>query len=248
MFYCGTGTLFGTQLTDANGTSVAIPTPAQVGIVQDVTVDIQFEVKFAYGRGQFPVSAMRGKGQIEMKAKAMNFSLLTLNALVFGQTVANGQQIVVIDDIGAVAQASTTVTPPAGGTYVANVGVRSSVNGTPWQRVSATPAPGQYATNGTGQFTFNAADVGRTLFFDYIYSVGTGRSMAVRNVIVGATPTFRIDFGGMFEGQHFTISFPRVTSKKLSIGTKLDDYAQYDLDLAAMPDANGILFSWSGAE
>ena len=69
MYGFGTGILFGTQLQDATGATVANATPVQFGTLQDVSSDITFEEKLLYGQNQFPVAVGRGKGKINFKAK-----------------------------------------------------------------------------------------------------------------------------------------------------------------------------------
>src|SRR5882672_3704584 len=86
----GAGFLFGTPLTNAQGTAIATPSPVQFGILQEVTVDEDFEMKKLYGAGQFPVAVGRGKGSVSIKAKAANFSAELYNTFFYGQTLVPG--------------------------------------------------------------------------------------------------------------------------------------------------------------
>jgi hypothetical protein len=60
----GSGALFGTPLQDAFGTAVASPTLIKFGVMQDITLDISFDLKELYGQNQFPIAIGRGKGKI----------------------------------------------------------------------------------------------------------------------------------------------------------------------------------------
>jgi hypothetical protein len=58
------------------------------GALQDVSVDISFNLKELYGQNQFPLTIARGQGKIEGKAKFANLNGGMVNDLFFGQTNA----------------------------------------------------------------------------------------------------------------------------------------------------------------
>ena len=63
-----------------------VGTPAQIGIVQDVTIDFSFSKKELYGEHQFPVDVARGQGKINIKAKAAKIDAKLFNDIFFGVT------------------------------------------------------------------------------------------------------------------------------------------------------------------
>lgn len=243
----GSGSLWGTPLTDAGGNTITTPTPVQFGALQDVTLDFTFEQKFLYGQYQFPIDMRRGKGKIDMKAKLARINGSTMNSLLFGQTLTTGSLIDYKDVTGEVIPATPyqiTVTNSA--TFTADLGVRD-VNGTVLTKVASAPATGQYSV-AAGVYTFAAADVGKTMYIDYQYTLAaSGLQGTMINELLGATPTFQVDFGLNYGGQAFTLSFPYCIATKLTMATKLDDYTIPEMDISAFANNSGTVFKLSVA-
>jgi hypothetical protein len=63
MFGFGAGALWGTPLTDYAGNAIANPTPILFGTLQDVSMDISFDVKELHGENQFPGRRRARQGQ-----------------------------------------------------------------------------------------------------------------------------------------------------------------------------------------
>ena len=122
----GAGKVFATPIQDVYGQPITNPTPVEIGVMQSVSVDISYDLKELYGRGQFAVDAARGKGSIKCKATIGRISGALLNSIFFGGVVAEGGLDVVTQTInGEKIQTGGTVTPvvPNAGTYVKNLGV-----------------------------------------------------------------------------------------------------------------------------
>ena len=85
MINFGAGKLIATPTMDATGNAVANPTPVTVAVLQDVSVDFDYETKTLHGSQQFPVAVGRGKGKITWKAKSGDFSGSMLGSLFLGQ-------------------------------------------------------------------------------------------------------------------------------------------------------------------
>jgi hypothetical protein len=245
----GSGVLWATPVQDALGAAYASPTPFQFGILQDIGIDASFEEKLLYGSSSFAVDSGRGKGKIGLKAKFANINILPFTAAFFGQSAVSGLITSVKDDIGQLATASVTIAPPAGATYFANLGVRSDANGTPMIRVTSAPSTGQYTTDGNGAYTFAAADVGKTIFVDYQHlTAAAGKLLTVTNLPMGLTPTFRLDMSMARNGKVLTLTWPKVTSSKLAMSTKQEDFMIPELDMSALADDNGVVWKWSASE
>lgn len=56
----GAGKIFATPIQDVYGQPISNPTPVEVGVMQSVGVDISYDLKELFGRGQFAVDAARG--------------------------------------------------------------------------------------------------------------------------------------------------------------------------------------------
>lgn len=249
MQHFGSGVLWATPIQDALGAAFATPTAFQFGILQDIGIDASFEEKLLYGSNSFPVDSGRGKGKIGLKAKFANLNILPFTAAFFGQSAVNGLITTVKDDVGQAAAANVTVAPPGGATFFANLGVRIDANGTPMIRVASAPTSGQYTTNGSGQYVFAAADVGKTVFIDYQHiTAAAGKLLTVQNLPMGLTPTFRLDMSMARNGKVLTLTWPKVTSSKLAMSTKQEDFMVPELDMSALADDNGVVWKWSASE
>lgn len=245
----GSGVLWATPQQDASGNTVAIPTPFQFGILQDVAIDASYDEKMLYGQSSFPVDQGRGKGKIGLKAKFANINILPLTAAFFGMSAVNGLITSVSDQVGQAAAATVTIVPPGGATFFANLGVRSDANGTPMIRVATAPATGQYTTDGAGAYTFASADVGKPVFIDYQHMTSAaGKLLTVTNLPMGLTPTFSVDFAMARNGKVVTLKWPRVTSSKLAMSSKQEDFMIPELDMSCLADDNGVVWKWSSSE
>lgn len=251
-FVFGSGILWGTPTTDAAGNAIANPTPVQFGTLQDVSLDLSFETKELHGQNQFAVAVGRGKGKITGKAKFAQINGLLLNTLFFGQTMTAGIVSDVYDTTGAAIPASSpyTITPtvPSSGTWSADLGVRDA-NGLPMTRVASAPATGQYSV-AAGVYTFAAADSGKTVFINYEYTATstTAQKSTVKNVIMGYAPSFRVDLYTPFQGKSMVWTLPNAISTKLTIATKLDDFAMPEFDFQGFADGSGNVLTYAVTE
>jgi hypothetical protein len=80
----GAGKIFATPLQDVHGNPITNGTPVEVGVLQSTSVDISYDLKELYGRGQFAVDAARGKGSIKCKATMGRINGALLNSIFFG--------------------------------------------------------------------------------------------------------------------------------------------------------------------
>ncbi len=162
MYLFGSGALFGIPTADVNGNAIAAPTPIQFGGLQDVSLDISFDIKELYGMQQYAIDMARGKAKITGKAKKAIINAALFNNLFFGMTATAGI-LSDYDDITGVAIPVTTfmITPaiPASSTFTTDLGV-ADINGKPYTRIASAPATGQYslvaaAQGGTCSFATN---------------------------------------------------------------------------------------------
>lgn len=250
-FGFGSGIMWGTPLTDANGNAIANPTPIQLGVLQDLGIDISFDTKMLYGQNQFPVAVGRGKGKMSGKAKMAQFSGAMINSLVFGQTLSNGILNNVNDTTGALIPTTPfTVTPtvPNTGTWTADLGVRDA-NGIPYTRVASAPTTGQYSV-AAGVYTFAAADTAKQVFISFQYTATStvAKKSTVLNLPMGYAPTFKADIFVPYAGKSLVLTIPQCLASKFGISTKQDDFLIPEFDFEGFADSAGNAIYWAVSE
>lgn len=247
----GAGTLWGTPLLDSTGAAVANPTPVKFGVLQEVTLDIEFAQKELYGGNQFPVAIGRGAGKVSGSAKQAQINGLMWASLLFGQTPASGLLGDFQDTAGAVIPTTPfeiTPTVPSSGTWSADLGVLDA-NANPMTRVASSPAAGQYSV-AAGVYTFAAADTGKTVFINYRYTatVTGAQKQTVLSQPMGYSPSFAVDLLMSYQGKQLTVHLYNATSAKLNLQTKVDDFLIPQFDFDAFADTQNRILDWSTNE
>ncbi len=254
--FFGAGVLFATPTFTAAGVAISNPSPVQFGIVQNVTIDDEAEVKELYGANQYPVDIGRGKAKISIKCKQAQFSALLFNSIYYGQTLTAAYDAVLADTVGTAipgtaGATSIAITPtaPTGGTstFVADLGVQDG-NGVPFTRVASSPTGGQYSLSGS-TYTFGNGDVGRTVFISYQYSnatnPSTGSLLTINNIAMGQVPVFSCQFFNTRRSQTIWRKFPACVATKLSMDFKNDDFVIPDFEISAFADSNNVVQQYS---
>lgn len=225
----------------------ANPTPVQIGTLQDVGFDIEFDIKMLYGAYQMPVDAARGKAKISGKAKTGQIGSGTVAAFL-NASATTGSKIGVANESGQVVTNAYTVAN--GATFYEDLGVINTVNGLPMQRVASAPAAGQYSVNtATGAYTFAAADSNPLCLFCYSYTAAAaGKTVVFANQLMGASVTFSLSLFNNFRSKNYGCKMPAIIIPKLSFDFKQDDYATSDLDFTAMAATDGTVLTWWSTE
>jgi hypothetical protein len=257
--FFGAGVLFATPTFDASGAAIAVPSPVQFGIVQDVTIDDTADIKELYGANQYPVDIGRGKAKLMIKCKQAQFSAELFNTIYYGQTLTAAYHAVLADSVGTAIPTGAgatsihiTPTAPTGGTstYVADLGVQDG-NGVPYIRVASSPTSGQYALTGA-TYSFSDIDVGKIVFINYEYSnatnPGTGKLLQINNIPMGQVPVFSAQFFNTRRGRSVWRKFPACVATKLSMDFKNDDFVIPDFEIAAFADSNNVVQYLSESE
>ena len=249
MFTFGAGVLIGTQTIDGNGNAVAVPTPIQFGILQEVTPDESFELKKLYGANKFPVGVGQGKGSMTLKAKFANINAELINTVLYGLSLSQNYENIYQDLVGtSVPTAPGEITPTIHGTALVDLGVVSAINGVPYTRVASTaPTGGQYYFSaGSGLYRFDGVhDYAKQAFINYAYgnaAIITGQKLIVTNQPMGVQPVFAVDLATSYLGKTVYVHYPQVVATKLSRTWKNDDFTIYDFDMEAFADSNGVIY------
>lgn len=243
MYQFSTGAMWGTATQDSAGNTIANPSPVKFGELQDVGIDVARDLKPLHGQNALPVAVAGGKMKFDFKAKFAKLNGRIFNDLFFGLTMTGGTLTGVQNDTTGALIPTTpytiTVTPPASGTFVRDLGVIDA-NGLPMQRVASAPATGQYSVAGA-VYTFAAADTGKRVFISYTYTatVAGAQQIAITTLPMGFTPIFGIDLAGSYAGKQANWRFPNCVAGKLSFSPKQDDWTVVDLDISAFTDSTG---------
>jgi hypothetical protein len=236
----GTGTIFAAATQDAFGATIANPTPVKFGILQDVSIEFDRDIKELYGQLAFPVAVAGGKMKIAIKAKFAQILGRIFNDMFLGQGMTAGVQTAVVEDLTGSAIPTTpfqiTVTPPNSGTFLRDLGVLNA-SGVPLQRVVSAPATGQYSLAGA-VYTFAAADVGLVVYpsYAYTFTLASAKAVTFNNIAMGTVPVFGIDLPCKYNGKTAYFRLSNCVAKKLSFDPKQDDFAMQDMDIVAFAD------------
>lgn len=226
---------------------VANPTPFNIGYCQEFSLDFAGSIKELYGQNQFPIDVARGTVKVSAKAKSAVISGGAWNTAFFGMAMVAGTKAWALEEAGTVPGTPFTITVANGANFNEDLGVKFAATNLPLTRVASAPAAGQYSVNTTtGVYTFNTADTAKGVLISYAYNIsGSGQTLSITNQILGASPTFQLDFWTVRSGKAMMARFPRCQCPKLSFATKLEDFVnpEFDISMYADPTGNiGTLF------
>lgn len=245
MINFGSGNLIAVPTYDSNGAAVANPTPVILGTMQEVTIDLSVELKSLYGSQRYPIAVGQGHGTTSISAKYADIDAGVLGSLFYGKQPVVGIKNAVINPAAMAIPATPyqiTVAPPSSGTFVADLGVRFSATGVQLTRVASAPVAGQYAVNGSGQYTFASADTGKLVVINYEYSAATGGQVFnLSNDLMGFTPAFSMILQNVYLGKTLVMKLNQCVSGQLNLPLKSDDFAVYDFSAQAFADSAGSL-------
>ncbi|WP_457329732.1 hypothetical protein [Rhizobacter sp. P5_C2] len=250
MINFGTGKIIATPTYDSLGKLLLNPTPVRLGTMQDISVDIDVDLKTLYGSKRFPISVGQGKGKIEIKAKYAEINGAILGSLQFGKTASAGVRAAVFDFVVKVpaaeaasqAAVQVTVEPPQDATFATDLGVLDAATTESLERAAVidgqAPAVGHYTvSNGVYRFAPSTQDRMLLISYEYRAESGKGQIFQLTNDVMGPTPAFSLLLQNSFDGKNLVMKFNRAVSSKVSLPLKNDDYAVYDLSAQAFADA-----------
>lgn len=223
----GSGKLF---LNPNAGNLATNPSPVRGFTVQDIKFDMKGSIKDLRGENQFPDdTAVSDKtGTFEFSIGRKDYSLL--QQVFLADTTATGGTAVQPDE-SHVCATSITVTPPSSGTFVTDLGVHFA-DGTQFVKLpSGTPAAGQYTQTGAA-YTFASADVGKTIYISYSFSLTAGNTVQMNNQVQGYSPQFEAFVVDTYQPVSGIFSVVHIYSAKISevsMTNKRDGYGMFDL-------------------
>lgn len=231
----GVGTIIGRR------TDISNPTPAFMGIMQDIEIDFDQTLKELMGQYKMPVDIAPANLKVTGKAKFARIQANMINDLLLGQTVTSGAgQVMAVAEAQTTATTTFTVTQAA--TYVEDLGVFYASTGKQLQRASSASAAGIYSVNeSTGVYTLNAADENTALLVYYTYTVTTLKKIALANQLMGVGPTFELNLMETYTNNlgvtnTLYLKLNACRSSKLTFPFKNTDYTIQEFDFSAFAD------------
>lgn len=233
-FNQGAGVTAGSKKSVIGETGVIPATPYQIAPANGATYYLNQGVyDVLTGQRMQQVSSGPTTGQYSLVGAAVGAtasfatSVMTVTVAPTSGAFAVGQQIV-----------SSGV---AAGTYISALGTGTGGTGT--YTLSAAPGTiAAQAASGVATYTFAAADAGRAVIFNYLYTdAANGQTLTLTNQLMGVAPTFQLVLADTFDNKTMVVQFNKVTCPKLSMPLKLDDYMISDLDMSAQADASNNL-------
>lgn len=229
--------------------SSANSTPMKFGAMQDVSFDFSYNMKELRGSSAFAIDIRRGAGKISGKSKFASINGRMLNDMFFNQTASSGLLQSAVGEAGTIGATPYQVTVANGATFDTDLGVVWATTGLPLTKVASAPATGQYSVSVAGVYTFAAADTGKGVLIDYLYTATAGGTkIAISNHSMGLTPNFMGIFTSNVGGKIITLKLNVCTSSKFSMATKQEDYTIPEVDFEVMADASNNIGTLSIAD
>lgn len=221
------------------------PTPLNIGLLQELTINVAQSNKTLYGQYKDPVAVGAGTRKWTGNAKVARFSMQVLNALYFGTTISAGQIAEMFGEAGTVPAVSTyIVTTANSATWTTDLGVIYTATGLPLKRVASGPTVGQYSV-AAGVYTFAAADASAKVLISYVYTIPTvGQNFSVPPTLIGSTINFAVNATMIDPTTNNVLSFlfPNCVANKFSMGSKLEDFVMPEFDFDIFANAAGQIF------
>jgi hypothetical protein len=254
-FAFGSGAAWATPLTDNTGTTITVPTPLRVGVIQELSIDLTWTSKQLFGTNQYPLAVGRGTAKSTGTIKWAQINSELWNALVIGTPasgVTSGTQTIDYRDVTGTAIPGTpyqiTPTPPSSGTWLADLGVVDA-NGIQLTKVAASPSTGQYSV-AAGVYTFAAADTTHVVYIDYTYtaSITNSKTVVATNPLLGYVPVFQLDVLVPYNNKNTKFTLYQCVGDKLAFATKLEDFIITETTFGFFANPSGNPFKYSVSE
>jgi hypothetical protein len=227
------------------GNLAANPTPIQLKVLQEASVEFKGDLKKLFGQKQIAVATARGKIDISGKCKVAALDQNDINQIYWGQTQTAGGNLPTFET--HTPAASVTPTAAAGAGIVTDLGVINGSTGLSMLKVPSAPAVGQYsftpATTGgsptPAAYIFNAAETAASVQIAFQLPVTTGSTLSLTSQLMGYAPVCAAMLYNSFRSAVSVVTLNSVTLGMMSIPTKQEDFWVSDLDFSANADAAG---------
>lgn len=218
----------------------ANPTPVVVGVLKEVSIDIDQTLKELRGAYQFPLDVASGAGKIGIKAKAADLKGDLIAAILSGATVTPNASKKAAEESSVIPTTPFQTTVTQGATFFEDLGVIDVTTGLSMARGATATGTGVYAVNtATGVYTFNTADAGHTVIIRYTYGITTvgSRTISYANALMGSAATYITEVFNNYNSRNIGLRFPASKYTKLSLPLKSEDYTEFDIEGQAFADS-----------
>lgn len=235
-------------LTPTAGNLPTNPTPTQLKVMQEGSLEFKGELKKLFGQNQFAVVTARGKIDATAKLKMGAMDVNDINQIYFAQTVTPGGSVPSAPETHTTA-ASITPTAGSGLGITLDRGVLNGDTGVSMVRVASAPTVGQYtftpATTGgsptAASYTFNASETASKVILSFNVTVTSGSTLTINSQAMGYAPVCRLELENAFRGSVEYWILNSVTLGTFSRPTKQDDFWVSDVDISINADAAGTV-------
>lgn len=220
---------------------VTVPTPIQLGSLQEVTIGFSASNKELAGQNQYAEIVARGMVKVSGKAKFARINAAAYNAVFFNETAQTGMTLAAFNELGTIPSATAyTVTVANSVNFSQDMGVVEAATGKIFTRVASAPSAYQYSVT-NGVYTFAQDDKSKKVLISYLYTDAAGTTITLNNTPTGEAPSFQAVFNGKFSGKQTTMILYSCVSNKLDlIGTKTEDFTIPEFDFTAFAPS-GVL-------
>lgn len=250
---------FGSGTLICKRTDVSLTQPAFLGVLQEVTINLDTTLKGLLGQRRVNVAMAAGQLKVTGTAKFARIQMTQMTNLMVGGTTTVGTQplMPLTGEAGTVPGTSTyTITVSQSATFVEDLGVfyaSGSKAGQQLQPVAASSeATGKYSV-AAGVYTFAAGDASAPVLIYYRYTSSTGFQNAFVNPMMGTAPTFQLNLENQWTDQQGAVKslyllLHACQSSKLSLPMKNQDWTIQEFSFEASADASGNVFTWGTTE
>lgn len=227
-----------------DGSAIATPTPVVLASLQEIGVDMSVELKKLKAARRYPLAIAQAGGNIAVKAKYATFDAAIYGSLFAGKASTAGIKGVdqdVVITVSGTSPYTVTAAPSNSGTFVADLGLINPSTGKLLNRVTSSPAAGEYSVTSGGVYTFNVADLGKTFIggWEYSASSASGKVFNITNDVMGPTPSFSMYLKQSFDGETLVMKLNKCVSGKMNLPAKSEDFTVYDFEAEAFDDGTG---------
>lgn len=239
--------LFGTGIL-ALTPSGTTPTPIQVAVLKDISLDVSYTKKDLIGNLQFPVDSAKGEGKLTGKFKSGWFHGGLIAAILSGSTTTVGSNVGVFNESGTVPGTPYQITVAGAAVWVSDLAVFDVTAQKFLTHTISAPATGQYSV-AAGVYTFAAADTTHIMSITYDKTAAlVGTTVKLTNQMMGANTSFSMKLYNNYQSVNggansFGVYLPAVVIPKLSLAFKNSDFMEKSVDFEAMADGGGNIMS-----
>ena len=227
-------------------------TPVRIGGLQEVTLDMDFDIKAVRGQLKYPLKFTTGLNGIKGSSKTAVVDGDLLFRVAFGKQGVAGSLTVNLDQVITVPASSpyqVMIFPPSGGTFAFDLGVQIVIGGTTLRRVAGAPSGTDYQVvtvgPGTPKYVFGSSLAGGQVRISYAYDSPAGHKLVLQNDPMWLAPTMGMMLFQKFGCKSVSFWLPSVVAEKFLWPSRLEEYTIPNLDFQVQQDSTGEIGTFS---